>query len=201
MLALRSAASSQGSSVFQKQFMGSTNSPECVGFLTVRHHPEHGYLGGYLVINSLARPLEFHCSLPLKPAKAQAILYGPTLDEFVCGEQIARALVGKAKSKPKLLFTDASTVLSLRYLQHEPIAYVDTAAEEDTLWRRPQLPRDRLKVFPLAEFSLAVLPAYVEDRQRMQELWAAWAPQIDLSEPFGRIAEALLEAHPSAKAA
>ena len=69
-----------------------------LGFLTVRKHPSRGYFGGFLVLNVLARPLEFHCTLPVQPTRAQQILYGATLDEFISGEQIARALILKAKS-------------------------------------------------------------------------------------------------------
>ena len=65
---------------------------ESLGFLSVRRHPEHGYFGGYLITNSIARPLEFHCTMPVKPSRAQELLYGPTMDAFVCGEQIAKVM-------------------------------------------------------------------------------------------------------------
>ena len=84
-----------------------------LGFLSVRRHPEHGYFGGYLITNQIARPLEFHCTMPVKPRRAQMLLYGPTMDAFVCGEQIAKALVGKAKVKPDIVLTDCAAVLAL----------------------------------------------------------------------------------------
>ena len=94
--------------------MGSnTKTLLALGFITVRHHVEHGYFGGYLILNQLGRPLEFHCTLPVKPSRAQSLLYGPTLDDFICGEQIAKALVTKAKLKPSLLLTDCSAVLPM----------------------------------------------------------------------------------------
>ena len=51
-----------------------------LGFLTVVEHPQHGLFGGYLLLNHGGRPLEFHCTAPIKPNRAQEILYGPTLD-------------------------------------------------------------------------------------------------------------------------
>jgi len=48
------------------------------GFLTAVDSPLHGLFGGYLVVDSLGRPLEFHCTAPVKVSRAQQILYGPT---------------------------------------------------------------------------------------------------------------------------
>jgi len=103
----------------------------CFGFVTVRLHSEHGYFGGLLVVNALARPLEFHCTLPVKPSRAQSILYGPTLDDFVCGEQIARALLAKSKSTPIAFFTDTSAVLSVRHFISAPIGWIEPESRDN----------------------------------------------------------------------
>lgn len=178
-----------------------------MGFITVRLHPEHGYFGGLLLVNHLARPLEFHCTLPIKPSRAQSILYGPTLDDFLCGEQIARALSAKAKSTPFVFFTDTPAVLSLRNIASEPIVLVesDTAADSDvdstSLNHRPIGSSRTYSRFKLAGYSLATLHAYPDDSDHLCSFWQRTDPQVDLGEPFGRIADALLEAHPAAKAA
>ena len=85
-----------------------------LGFLTVVEHAQHGLMGGYLLLNAAGRPLEFHCTAPLKPNRAQQILYGPTLEPYLYGEQIAEALVGKATVEPLLICTDARPVLAVR---------------------------------------------------------------------------------------
>ncbi len=43
-----------------------SKSPAALGFLTVLEH-ESGLTGGYLLLNTLGRPLEFHCTAPIKP--------------------------------------------------------------------------------------------------------------------------------------
>ena len=58
-------------------------SAACLGFLTVVEHAELGLLGGYLLLNAAGRPLEFHCTAPVKPNRAQEILYGPTLRPYL----------------------------------------------------------------------------------------------------------------------
>jgi len=171
------------------------------GFVTVRHHPAHGYFGGYLIINRLARPLEFHCTLPVQPTRAQQILYGSTLGEFVCGEQIARALVSKAKGTPQVLFTDSLAVLTLRHMQSIPIAAVDFPTEGSGSLSRPECQRINHHRFKAFGQHFATLPEFSDDSEVFKCLFDSDNPSLDLLEPFGRIEEALMEAHPATKAA
>src|SRR5262245_57112031 len=76
------------------------------GYLSAIESPEHGFFGGYLIVSLLGRPLEFHCTAPVLPSRAQRILYGATLASYLLGEQIAGALLAAAKLTPRLIFTD-----------------------------------------------------------------------------------------------
>lgn len=172
-----------------------------LGFVTVRHHPIHGYFGGYLIVNSLARPLEFHCTLPVQPTRAQQILYGSTLGEFVCGEQIARALVTKAKGTPQVLFSDTLAVLTLRHMQPIPMAVIDFPSEGNGSLPRPSCQRDIYHRFKAFGKQLLVLPEFADDSDLIKVLFDSDKATLDLLEPFGRIEEALMEAHPATKAA
>ena len=67
------------------------------GYLSTLESAEHGYFGGYLIVSPLGRPLEFHCTAPVRPSRAQEILYGPTLQPYLLGEQICGALLEAAK--------------------------------------------------------------------------------------------------------
>ena len=102
----------------------SPNPKPAIGFLTVLEHPQHGLFGGYLVLNLAGRPLEFHCTAPVKPNRAQQILYGPTLEAFLYGEQIAGTLVEQAKTEPLVICTDREPVLAVRELISWPVAMV-----------------------------------------------------------------------------
>ncbi len=172
-----------------------------LGFVTVRHHPLHGYFGGYLIVNSLARPMEFHCTLPVQPTRAQQILYGSTLGEFVCGEQIARALVTKAKGTPQVLFSDTPAVLTLRHMQSIPMAVIDFPAEDNGSLPRPSCQRDNYFRFKAFGKQLFILPEFADDAEMVKGLFDSEKAPLDLLEPFGRIEEALMEAHPATKAA
>ncbi|MCA9267141.1 MAG: hypothetical protein KDA41_01655, partial [Planctomycetales bacterium] len=76
-----------------------------IGFLTAVHDPEQGWIGGYLLLNTAARPLEFHCTSPVRPNRAQEILYGPTLGEFLLGEVIGQTLIKKSEISPAWICT------------------------------------------------------------------------------------------------
>src|SRR5436190_17749996 len=95
-----------------------------VGFFTVARPTDQGLIGGLLLLNAQSRPLEFHCTAPVKPNRAQEILYGPTLLPFLYGEQIGRALLAKCTTAPTLIFTDSEPGLSLREVSDCPVICV-----------------------------------------------------------------------------
>ncbi len=174
-----------------------------LGFITVRHHAEHGYFGGYLIVNQLARPLEFHCTLPVKPSRAQSLLYGQTLDDFICGEQIAKALVTKAKLKPTLLITNCEAVLAFEHVADEPIILIENTSDADhaSHLRKPNSLSLKLEAVQSAGVNFSISNSSRASAKLVSDIASKLAPNFDLSEPFQRIAEALLEAHPIAKAA
>jgi hypothetical protein len=171
-----------------------------IGFLTVRKHSSLGFVGGLLVLNGLARPVEFHCTLPLLPTRAQQLLYGTTLDEFVAGEQIGRALIAKAKVKPQAILTDTLAALSVRHLVDSPIAAIDSAwSKNEATLTYPQPARESWHRISIDSYKLLVMQEFAVDSKQLEA--SLNAISIDLIEPFGRIEGALMEAHPAAKAA
>ncbi|MGN6135370.1 MAG: hypothetical protein ACTHOU_12780 [Aureliella sp.] len=179
----------------------SADVPKTLGFCTVRAHAEHGFFGGYLILNTHARPLEFHCTLPVKPSRAQEILYGRTLPDFVCGEQIAKALTSKAKLMPQLVLTDCSAVLALSRVSDLPVACLNSGSSPTRTANIPACDSTRLRTIKLGEHSVAILSDDLHAEDRLRKLWQALDLAIDLGEPFQRIEEALMEAHPIMKAA
>src|SRR2546421_3243023 len=108
----------------------SPKSVPCLGFLTVVGNLELGLIGGYLLLNTAGRPLEFHCTAPVKPTRTQEILYGPTLKPYLCGEQIGQTLLAKSKLTPIVVCTDSEAVLAARDFSQVPIVLVLAAAAD-----------------------------------------------------------------------
>lgn len=176
-----------------------------IGFLAVRQREPHGFFGGYLVVNSLARPMEFHCTLPVVPSRAQCILFGATLDEYVCGEQIARALLQKSSTPTSVVLTDCPAALAVRHWLDVPVLYLETTSSADVAgsefaipsFRRPDHQYSREHIRGL---DFLCLESYASDLNAIQRI-PDEAFSLDVQEPFQRIIEALLEAHPKIRAA
>jgi hypothetical protein len=189
------------------------SSKPVIGFLTVVEHPQHGLFGGYLVLNLAGRPVEFHCTAPVKPNRAQQILYGPTLDSFLYGEQIGATLLGHAKSSPLAICTDREPVLALSDLIELPVALVlppeeipvagptSVPAGGQTVLRLDAAHRHgpRLMHFALGRNRLALANPSEGEQKRLTERLADIADSLDLWEPFTRIREAIEEAQQAAR--
>ena len=76
------------------------------GFYSVLEIESIGFCGGYLVLNEIGRPLEFHCTLPVKPERSQEILFGESLKTYLIGEHIGPPLIRKAKNKADLILVN-----------------------------------------------------------------------------------------------
>ena len=196
--------------------MSHTGSASALGFLTVRNSEETGLIGGYLLLNENGRPLEFHCTAPVKPNRAQQILFGPTLGPFLYGEQIGQTLLAKGSLEPAAVYTDVPAALAVRDFVQTPVALVfggpaaldrpdeasadaldPVAAVGDaaTTWRIDAAHAGlRLARFSLGDNRLAVPERYRRDQDTIQQRFAALA-DFDLTEPFERIREAIEEAH------
>jgi hypothetical protein len=185
-----------------------------LGFLTVLDDPEHGLFGGYLVLNALGRPLEFHCTAPVRPNRAQHILYGPTLEPYLFGEQIGCALVAAAKTAPRVVFTDREPALALRQFVEMPVVLVlsdengpardggrpamspaETGPSDATLrLDPPHAVAGHVAAFQLGRHRLAVPLGAADDRHEVTVRLADLPESFDLAEPFERIREAIEEA-------
>jgi hypothetical protein len=152
-----------------------------LGFLSVFQEPS-GFVGGYLVTNPWGRPLEFRLSSAVQPNKVQQILYGDTLQGYLCGEVIGKTLIDKTATRAQLVLVDNPMALDLRLRVDVPVG----------LWHcivDPDQPMPGLMVQPRL-FCHAQFPEDVGAiRAAIEKLGV-----IDFGEPFARVREALSEA-------
>lgn len=153
------------------------------GFLTAVDSPQHGLFGGYLVVDAVGRPLEFHCTVPVKVSRAQQILYGSTLHGHLHGQQIGGALLAESQALPIVVLTDHEGMMAVRPHAKQPLALVRPvdAAAVDT-----GITFGTAHVMPHASDAADV--AMIRDRL------ATLAGAVDLREPFERIRAAIEEA-------
>jgi hypothetical protein len=168
------------------------------GFLTVLEDERHGYFGGYLVLTGRGRPLEFRCSAPVLPTRAQQILYGPTLRPFLLAEVIGQSLVASAQTPVKAILTDLDDMLELALLRPEEVLCVGAPPAETPPTADPSptttergLPEGQIVVGqrPLRLGKISQLSA-----ENVAAMLAELSSYVDLGEPFERIRTALREA-------
>jgi hypothetical protein len=159
-----------------------------IGFLTVVEHADHGRFGGYLLLNTAGRPLEFHCTAPVKPSRAQEILFGPTLGPYLEGELIAGALLNRGRTPPLVVCTDRPPILEFRPVVDIPVLLSLAEGAEAP----PGL--------AILQFGANRVAALDHDRRLVEASCRLLLAGLDLHEPFSRIREALDEARSSAAA-
>lgn len=158
-----------------------------VGFLTVLHEPT-GYLGGYLVVNMWGRPLEFRLSTAVQPNRVQQILYGGTLEPYICADLIGKTLVEKTGLHVQLVVTDCAMALDLRLLIGAPVVWLAPAGETPAGFGDP------IRRTTKTNGAIFAHPRHVEDRSLVLDILARLDGTLDLAEPLARIREAIGEA-------
>ncbi len=160
-----------------------------LGFVTVVQE-SGGYLGGFLVTNSWGRPLEFRLTTAVQPNRVQQILYGSTLKPYIYADLIGKALVERAGVAVQLLCTDCEPLLDLRLSRPTPVAWL--ARADDPLARAWE--EAGAGVCRTEAGLLLCHPRFRDDAPAIRSVLESVDAAADLSEPFGRIREALMEA-------
>jgi hypothetical protein len=154
-----------------------------LGFLTILHE-QAGYVGGYLVTNPWGRPLEFRLSSAVQPNKVQQILYGPTLEPYLCSDLIGKKLIEKAATNVQYVFTDHPAALDLRLQVDMPVGLMVGAI---------RLAGADAPGLPVTDF-LRCHAHFADDVSSLKTLLERLGGSFDLNDPFLRIREALAEA-------
>ena len=70
--------------------------------------------------------LNFIATLPVKPDRAQEILFGASLRSYLYGQHITRPLVDKAKCQPAVILVDDADALELQAFVKTPLAWFES---------------------------------------------------------------------------
>jgi hypothetical protein len=159
--------------------------------LTILQEP-NGYLGGYLVTNLWGRPLEFRLSSAVQPNRVQQVLYGATLLPYICADLIGKTLVEKTGVPAQFVFTDREAALDLRLKLDVPVLWL--APPDDAL--AASMANSVACVRPAVNDEGPVLchPRFSQDTTAAREMLKRLDGNMELTEPFARIREAMSEA-------
>lgn len=177
---------------------GGKQSPATIGFYSVAAYEPHGLFGGLLLLDKNGRPREFHCTAPVKPNRAQEILYGASLPSYLYGEAIGQALLAKASVTPDWTCVDSAAALALREFSDMPTVLVmppsEPGAKAEPLFRVDAAHDALLRPVTIGRHRLAVHRRFGDDETQLAAHLAALPEHFDLLEPFARIRGAIEEA-------
>jgi len=157
-----------------------------LGFLRVAL-TDQGYVGGLLVTNHLGRPLEFQCTTPVRPNRTQEILYGPTLEPFICSELIGKTLYERLGVKPQFIIVQQQNLLELRRQIEVPIGFLPDAG----VALSGDLPETSRIQF--GRQILQLHSEFPEDISILAPFQSRMTADADMREPLDRVGDALKE--------
>jgi len=134
--------------------------------------------GGALVTDVKTRPVEFRCTSPIRPNAYQRVLYGGTLDEYICVDLIGIPLVNKTREDVALVLVDDERFLEVRPYVDVPMLLVTRSTERES------------------GVSFRTYPGFESEKVVIQTLQLeVLSSAKDLLEPFERVHLALDQAH------
>lgn len=167
-----------------------------LGYLTFVEIPNHGVVGGYLIVNQRARPVEFHCTAPVFSNRTQEILFGETFRTALLCDQIGAALLGQASQRPSLLLTDEPVAAGLRRLFEVPMAVFIKSGQET---RYQQAVYQGAEWYhELTDSTVTDVAGFEQDREIIRETLKNVESGFDVTEPLERIRAAINEAQRAA---
>ncbi|TWT87815.1 hypothetical protein [Neorhodopirellula pilleata] len=199
--------------------MASSKDAATIGYFTAVQSDRTGWTGGLLILNGSGRPLEFQCTLPIRPSRAHEILFGDSLREHLISEVIGPTLLQKSRTPISLLCCQQIEGLALQDNLPNPPSPATTSSgttgpsgiigatgttgnlngvtvvgfirnEEDALSGR----RIDLSGYESLSLGSATLLVAMERLVEAQEAIGKLNELVDAMEPFERITEAIREA-------
>ena len=162
-------------------------------FSILRIPNSDGYVGGMLVLDQRGVPMEFRCTLPVRPTQAQKALYGNTLEPYVFNQLIGLPLTQALTNQPVCYIVKNTMLLELREYIDSPVVHIEqyggslSTSDSSTPDSHIQLRSDTAGLQPItARFMNGYESDYEMVRERLEETFK----RIDLLEPFERITTA-----------
>lgn len=131
--------------------------------------------GGCLVTDARTRPMEFRVSGAIRPTNLQTVLYGDTLQEYICVELIGLPILKALDTDPDLILVRDAEFLKLRPQVDIPVLWVRATVD--------------------GQYVLQALPGYDQEAEAGREVLPRRLRGRNVLEPFLRIKTAVEEAH------
>lgn len=155
------------------------------------------YIGGVMVTDEAAIPLEFKYTEPLQPTRIQRILFGKSMERYINEEVIRRNLLKEINSLPLVYFVSDSALLGdvapgkvpIILLQSTTLPGLARPGELQRVKEKEVLLQPGTSANPL---RLTFFTPETDVQERVLNFLRGISGRIDLSEPFQRVEAALV---------
>jgi hypothetical protein len=124
----------------------------------------------------------------VQPNRVQQILYGGTLEPYICADLIGKTLVDKTGIGIQLVVTDCPMALDLRLRMEVPVIWLAPGRETPAGLGPPLISASA------ARGAVFIHARHPHDGPLVRELLDRLDGTLDLAEPFVRIRDAIGEA-------
>jgi hypothetical protein len=170
---------------------------QLLGYLTV-DSKENYFRGAALVTDSRGIPTDFRYTEPVRPTKLERILYGNALDIYLREDIILDNLLDAIETKPSIwLVGDEELMAPIQKISKLPAITIEPSTRAPLEVSGQYEPTAEHGVFIFqadnisAPLRLIITDENVSKLSQFTQLLAAAAEDMELMEPFTRIARAI----------
>ena len=170
---------------------------QLIGYLTVDERDNY-FRGAALVTDQRGIPTDFRYTEPVRPTRLERILYGGALDIYLREEVILENLIGAVETKPTLwIVADEELIGPVQRISKLPTIALEPTQRAPLDQSGAYEPTAEAGVFIFqadnisAPLRLIVPEAQAAKIGQTTQALAAAAEEMELTEPFTRIARAL----------
>ena len=101
------------------------NDPPNIVYFAMRSTPDgEGHIGSALVVDTKGNPLEFRCSVPVRPSAVQIALYGSLIRDYIAFNLCGQPLLESLTTNPAVCLVESEPEFNLQEHVSIPVIYV-----------------------------------------------------------------------------
>lgn len=166
-----------------------------IGYFSSQKNEEQ-YIGGVMITDHMAIPIEFKYTEPIKPTRIHKIIFGKVLEKYIGEEVIKKNLLKDIKNIPAILFVTDIELLGEDTVNHVPIVLLQpTSLPGLSAAGEFQRVKDKeIIIQPLTSknpLKLTFFSPEPDVQEKVLNILRSFIDKIDLYEPFTRVETAL----------
>ena len=166
-----------------------------IGYFSSQKHEEQ-YIGGVMITDQMAIPVEFKYTEPIKPTRIHKIIFGKVMEKYIGEEVIKKNLLKEIKNTPSILFVtdldllgeDTVNKVPMVALQPTSLPGLSAAGEFQRVKEKEVIIQPLTSKNPL---KLTFFTPEPDVQEQVLNIMRSFIDKIDIFEPFSRVDTAL----------